>query len=174
MVFVEGRKLENPEKKLSRARRESNIVLSHYTSAVNCHVCWPRKGFDMSVILVLNTFNTRQRLQNVFNFSQFVNFIFCRSSVPSTHSWPDLWLCFHWNQVSVYSWIHILESLALAQSPRLEFTTRRGVRLVFFVLHKRLWNTRIFPFTKNHIFIARSEDTIFISYTWGYWCCHSY
>ena len=23
---------------------------------------------------------------------------------------------------------------------------------------------------KNHIFIARSEDTIFIFHVWGYWC----
>ena len=27
---------------------------------------------------------------------------------------------------------------------------------------------------KNHIFIARSEDTIFIFYVWGYWCRHGY
>ena len=27
---------------------------------------------------------------------------------------------------------------------------------------------------KNHIFIARSEDTIFIFHVWGYWCDHGY
>ena len=27
---------------------------------------------------------------------------------------------------------------------------------------------------KNHIFIARSEDTIFILPVWGYWCRHAY
>ena len=26
----------------------------------------------------------------------------------------------------------------------------------------------------NHIFITRSEDTIFIFHVWGYWCCHGY
>ena len=25
-------------------------------------------------------------------------------------------------------------------------------------------------YEKNHIFIARSEDTIFIFHVWGYWC----
>ena len=27
---------------------------------------------------------------------------------------------------------------------------------------------------KNHIFIARSKDTIFIFHVWGYWCRHGY
>ena len=27
---------------------------------------------------------------------------------------------------------------------------------------------------KNHIFIARSEDTVFIFYVLGYWCHHGY
>ena len=27
---------------------------------------------------------------------------------------------------------------------------------------------------KNHIFTARSEDTIFIFHVWGYWCGHGY
>ena len=31
-----------------------------------------------------------------------------------------------------------------------------------------------FLLIKNHIFIARSEDTIFIFHVWGYWCRHGY
>ena len=31
-----------------------------------------------------------------------------------------------------------------------------------------------FLLLKSHIFIARSEDTIFIVHVWGYWCRHSY
>ena len=27
---------------------------------------------------------------------------------------------------------------------------------------------------KNHMFIARSERTIFIFHVWGYWCRHGY
>ena len=31
-----------------------------------------------------------------------------------------------------------------------------------------------FLLLKNHIFIARSENTIFIIHAWGYWCRHDY
>ena len=31
-----------------------------------------------------------------------------------------------------------------------------------------------FLLLKNDIFIARSEDTIFIRYVWGFWCRHGY
>ena len=31
-----------------------------------------------------------------------------------------------------------------------------------------------FLLLENHIFIGRSEDTIFIFHMWGYWCCHGY
>ena len=31
-----------------------------------------------------------------------------------------------------------------------------------------------FLLLKNHIFIACSEDTIFIFHVWGYWCRHGY
>ena len=31
-----------------------------------------------------------------------------------------------------------------------------------------------FLLLKNHVFIARSEDTIFIFHVWEYWCRHGY
>ena len=43
-----------------------------------------------------------------------------------------------------------------------------------YLLYRYWWNIRISPFSKNHIFTARSEDTIFIFHVWGYWCGHSY
>ena len=32
----------------------------------------------------------------------------------------------------------------------------------------------VFLLRKTHIFIARSEDTVFIFHVWAYWCHHGY
>ena len=69
--------------------------------------------------------------------------------------------------------------LSLSKSQR---TTRAAADAFMFAAMSRIYSyyidtdeiPRFLLLLKNHIFTARSEDTIFIFHVWGYWCGHGY
>ena len=57
----------------------------------------------------------------------------------------------------------------------ISFTLTIIYYLIFILFYKYWWNTQdFFLLLKDHIFIACSEDTIFIFHMRGYWCRHGY
>ena len=72
------------------------------------------------------------------------------------------------------------------QHKKIKFVSPSG-HVMFCLFYRYWWNSYIkhnllytdeipgfFLLLKYHIFIARSEDTIFIFHVWGYWCRHGY
>ena len=95
---------------------------------------------------------------------------------------------YHKKKIYIYIYIHKWPSKCTAYSLKTTqyFKFLKGGRpptplessMIFFVIQFYYIDAYeilgFFISLKNHIFIARSKDTIFIFHVWGYWCRHGY
>ena len=83
--------------------------------------------------------------------------------------------CYHATYFCDFIKVYMTWNVLLPYSKELSKWSRMVFILFYFII---IIDTDEIPgfllLLKNHIFTARSEDTIFIFHVWGYWCGHGY